>query len=188
MEDPIGGDLLAVLREYQTTFSSKEYSAENEDVDALMAVFGITPTLKRENRQYWGRELGKCWERLLKRLFEVSRPSDFAPPLRIGSQEPCDFLLGDTAIDTKYRIGSGDSGTLRKFTEDGLRLQERGYSPTVLILREDNLLPAINSFRKGGWSVYTGDGTFQYIQTETGFDVESWLNVVAENASLNLSR
>ena len=37
-----------------------------------MEVFGITPEMKRENRQYWGRQLGMCWQRLVT---EISRQS-----------------------------------------------------------------------------------------------------------------
>lgn len=54
-----------ILAAYQKGFSEKVYSEENDDHDLLMGVYGITPQLKRENRQYWGRELGMCWQRLV---------------------------------------------------------------------------------------------------------------------------
>ncbi|MHB1423170.1 MAG: hypothetical protein ACYC3I_08250 [Gemmataceae bacterium] len=53
-----------VLRAYRDSFSMKTYSEGNNDPDPLMEVFGITPDRKRENRQYWGRELGMCWQLL----------------------------------------------------------------------------------------------------------------------------
>lgn len=59
----------AVLTRYQSSFSEKIYSKENEDFDLLMNAFSITPQLKRENKQYWGRELGKCWESLIIELW-----------------------------------------------------------------------------------------------------------------------
>ncbi|MBF7686235.1 restriction endonuclease, partial [Acinetobacter sp. B10A] len=58
-------DLESILKAYQLSFKSKVYNEENDDHDVLMDVFGITPELKRQNRQYWGRELGKMWERLV---------------------------------------------------------------------------------------------------------------------------
>lgn len=54
-----------ILGQYQHSFSRKTYQEENNDVDLLMEAFAITPELKRENRQYWGRELGMCWQRLV---------------------------------------------------------------------------------------------------------------------------
>ena len=47
-----------ILNQYKNSFSSKIYNEENDDHDLLMGLFGISPDLKRENRQYWGRELG----------------------------------------------------------------------------------------------------------------------------------
>lgn len=58
-------NLDAVLEKYHSSFTAKIYSDENDDHGILMDTFGITPLLKRENRQYWGRELGKCWESLV---------------------------------------------------------------------------------------------------------------------------
>src|SRR5690242_18052556 len=99
-----------VLRKYKTSFEAKIYDAENDEHDLLMDVFGILPALKREHRQYWGRELGMCWQMLVTNLCQSTR-SDFRPALRMNGDTPCDLVVGKTAIDTKYRIGSGDSGT-----------------------------------------------------------------------------
>ena len=132
-----------VLKKYQQSFMSKVYSQENNDSDLLMKVFGITPELKRENRQYWGRELGKCWERLV--IEACKSAQDFKPALKIGADEPCDLRVGKFAIDTKYRVGSGDSGTLKKFKQYGPLLRDHGYVPVFLFLREDNLKSAITA-------------------------------------------
>ena len=69
-QDKLLDALTGILSEYQRAFADKAYSDENNDHDVLMDVFGITPELKRENRQYWGRELGMCWQRL---VIEVCR-------------------------------------------------------------------------------------------------------------------
>ena len=100
-----------ILKRYYEAFKEKTYSDENNDTDVLMDIFGITPEQKRENRQYWGRELGMMWQLIVT---EICRHhcSSFKPALRIGSDEPCDLIIGNHAIDTKYRIGSGDSGTI----------------------------------------------------------------------------
>jgi hypothetical protein len=44
--------------------------------------------------------------------------------IKEGSDEFCDLVVGNDAIDTKYRIGSGDSGTLKKFRQYGQELQD----------------------------------------------------------------
>jgi hypothetical protein len=165
-----------ILGQYGRSFASKQFGGESSDVDDLMLVFGLTQEIKAQNRQYWGRELGMCWQRLVTELFRQTH-SDFSEPIREGANEICDLVVGTDALDTKYRIGSGDSGTLKKFRQYGLRLQELGYRPVLLILREDNLQAAINSCVRGGWTVITGEATFMYVQNATGFDLQSWLQV-----------
>lgn len=170
----IEANLAQVLKSYQTSFSAKVYGSENEDHDLLMDIFGISPQLKRENRQYWGRELGMRWQRTITELCKVTC-EDYGPAIQIGKDEPCDLVVGKHAIDTKYRIGSGDSGTLKKFKAYGPILQEMGYEPVLLILREDNLPAAIQACIKGGWNVFTNEGTFEFIRQITGFDLEAFL-------------
>jgi len=90
-----------ILERYQRSFSDKVYSQENDELDPLMNVFGLSPQLKRENRQYWGRELGRCWQLL---VVEVCKTycGDFQPEFKLGNDEPCDLVVGNYAIDTKY--------------------------------------------------------------------------------------
>ena len=175
MDSETDNRLREILDGYQESFQRKIYAPENNDTDVLMDIFGITPQLKREHRQYWGRELGMCWERLVSELCRNLR-SDYGPPLRIGADVPCDFTVGQTAIDTKYRIGSGDSGTLRKFRSYGPLLQEHGYNPVLLILREDNLRAAIAACERGGWEILVGQATLDYLERILGFDVEAYLS------------
>lgn len=164
-----------VLEKYRASFARKEYNQENDDHDLLMDAFGISPSLKRENRQYWGRELGMCWQLLITALCRLTR-EDFGPALRFASDEPCDLTVGSVAIDTKYRIGSGDSGTLKKFKLYGPLLREHNYEPLLLIVREDNLPAAITACKKGGWRVITGNQSYKYVNDLTGFDVRSYLS------------
>jgi hypothetical protein len=163
----------AVLKNYQDSFIGKVYIEENDDHDLLMDTFGISPALKRENRQYWGRELGFCWQLLV--IQACSGLPIYKPAFKIGGDEPCDLIVGNYAIDTKYRIGSGDSGTLKKFKSYGPLLREHGYEPVFLILREDNLPAAIQACQIGTWKVLTGQQSFQFIQQISGFDMESYL-------------
>ena len=166
-------DALAnILDQYRHSFSDKIYTDENNESDLLMDIFGITPELKRENRQYWGRELGMCWQRLVVEICKQTC-DDYGPPLRFGPDEPCDLVVGDIAIDTKYRIGSGDSGTLKKFRTYASLLKSEGYKPTLLIVREDNLGAALAACR--GWRVFTGNMTYDYIRDLTGFDIKTYL-------------
>lgn len=187
MNSNIDNQLRDILAQYKTSFSGKIYREENEDHDVLMDVFGITPIVKRENRQYWGRELGMCWQMLVCKLFEL-RCENFQPAMRIGSDEPCDCLVGKDAIDTKYRIGSGDSGTLKKFKQYGEFFKQQKLNPVLLIVREDNLPAAITACKNGGWTVLEGDKTFEYISEKTDFDLYSWLKNLKTDESLNIER
>ena len=139
-----------------------------------MDVFGITPELKRENRQYWGRELGMCWQLLVTEVCRA-RCKSFQPGLRIGNNEPCDLIVEGFAIDTKYRVGSGDSGTLKKFKQYGPMLREAGLKPVFLILRYDNLSAAITACKQGGWDVRVGDDAFDFLEELTQFDLLDFL-------------
>ena len=168
-----------ILRQYGDSFSSKTYNEENDDLDPLMNVFGISPALKRENRQYWGRELGMCWQLLVSRAFEICRKDDCGPGYRSGADEMCDLMVGRIAIDTKYRIGSGDSGTLKKFKQYGKALKDLGFEPVFLILRSDNLPAAIQACKVGGWRTIIGPATFDFIKEESGFDMLTFLNNAA---------
>ena len=172
-----------ILERYQSSFIDKVYSDENDDHDILMDAFGITPELKRENRQYWGRELGKCWETL---VIEVCKTAPgFQPALRIGSDQPCDLRIGKYAIDTKYRLGSGDAGTLKKFKQYGPLLKTHGYTPVFLFLREDNLTAAMTACQAGEWGIYIGKQSFDFIKEKSGFDLEAFLVKKAHDFSVN---
>jgi hypothetical protein len=167
-------NLLSIIQKYTENFSGKSYSEESEEIDVLMEAFGISQELKKENKQYWGRELGMCWQLLVTEVFR-NFCKDFSPPKRYGSDEPADFFAGQDAVDTKYRVGSGDSGTLKKFKQYGEMLKSEGLNPVFLFLRSDNLPAAISACKVGGWSIYMGDDSFKYIFERTGFDLKEWL-------------
>lgn len=167
-------EIKQILNKYQKSFKEKTYSEENDDYDILMNIFDITPERKRENRQYWGRELGMLWQLIVTQICSENC-DDFEPALKIDGDEPVDLRIGKDAIDTKYRIGSGDSGTLKKFKSYGKQLKEMGYNPIILILRTDNLPAAIKACNAGGWKVLTGEDTFNYIFKKTGIKIEEYL-------------
>lgn len=177
-------ELENILENYQNSFIKKVYGEENQEYDLLMNVFGIPPSLKRENRQYWGRELGMCWQSLVIKTCKAYC-QNFQIALRVGKDEPCDLIVGQYAIDTKYRIGSGDSGTLKKFKSYGPLLIKSNYKPVLLILREDNLPAAIKACKVGGWTIYTGDDSFNFIQQISGFDLKSFLSTRAAAFPVN---
>jgi hypothetical protein len=185
--DPFEEHLKEILSQYRASFSAKEYDEENEDHDALMDVFGIPPPLKRENRQFWGRELGMCWQRLVCEVFRLNC-RDYKAAARIGDDEPSDCSIGIDVIDTKYRIGSGDSGTLKKFKQYGNMFLRQGLRPVLLILREDNLSAAIAACKAGGWTVLTGEQTFDYIRDKSAFDLNRWLHGLGAAKEFNANR
>ena len=167
--------LSIVIDRYKSSFAGKIYNEENDDHDVIMDLFSITPILKRENRQYWGRELGMCWQIIITTLCEA-RCETYKPALRFDADEPCDLVVGDYAIDTKYRIGSGDSGTLKKFKQYGPLLKGKGYTPVLLILRSDNLPAAITACVNGGWHIYRSSRSFDFIKELTGYDLYAHLH------------
>ena len=179
--------LSEVMRKYQENFSEKIYVNNYDSTDILMETFGITQDLKRENKQFWGRQLGMCWQYLVVELFKNTY-ADFSEALRFGKDEPCDLLAGKDAIDTKYRIGSGDSGTLKKFKQYGTLLKSEGYNPVLLFVREDNLPAAIAACVAGGWSIHYGDSTFDYIKDRTGFDLLGWLTHHRDSETFLINR
>ena len=172
--DQINSQLVRILQQYEQSFSTKIFGEEAGDVDELMEIFGLTQQIKMENRQYWGRELGMCWQLLITELFKITC-KDFKGPIKEGGDEICDLICGQDAIDTKYRIGSGDSGTLKKFQQYGSRIKKLGYRPVILILRDDNLEAAITACRSGGWTVLMGGDSYDYIKKATRFDFKAWL-------------
>lgn len=174
IEQKVDLELRTIISQYKQSFSDKSYNEENNESDVLMDLFGITPSLKRENRQYWGRELGMCWQLLVNKLCQI-RCKDYKPALKIESDEPTDLFIGQDAIDTKYRIGSGDSGTLKKFKKYGELLKGQGFTPVLLIVRSDNLAAAITACKVGGWEIYIGDECFEYLNRKTKFDLKSYL-------------
>lgn len=185
--DKIEEALKETLLKYKDSFSEKIYEDGFDEVDVLMEAFGVTQELKSENKQYWGRELGKCWESLLKKVFELNT-DDYKPPVRFGGDEPADFFVGTDAIDTKYRVGSGDSGTLKKFETYGKLLTAEGFRPVFLFLRTDNLPSALSKMKAGGWTMYFGDETFKYILEKTGFDLKAWLIKMKEEGIFKIER
>lgn len=164
-----------ILQHYANSFKNKEFETLTANPDILMNSFGITSEMVEENKQYWNRELGKCWERVIVKTFEISCPKDFKPALRIGADEPVDFIYKNIAIDTKYRVGSGDSGTLKKFKQYGEKISNLGYEPYFLFLRTDNLPAAITAIQNGGWNILMGEETFSFIKDKTGYDLKNHL-------------
>lgn len=174
MNQNLNYSLEKILQNYQKSFQEKVFPEDSLEEDYLMLVFGITQQLKAENKQYWGRELGMCWERLIVELCQQTC-QDYKEAIKEENDQLCDLIIGKDAIDTKYRIGSGDSGTLKKFKNYGKRLQDLGYNPILLILRNDNLAHAIKACEKAGWIIKTGDQAYNYINQITNFNLKQWL-------------
>lgn len=66
--DILNNSLERILQQYRNSFANKAFVEESSEEDDLMLVFGLTQDIKAENRQYWGRELGMCWQRLVTEL------------------------------------------------------------------------------------------------------------------------
>ena len=158
-----------ILDQYRIKFQNKIHISPPYSSDILLDYFNITLDQIRQNKQYWNRELGMCWQKLI--VESVKNLPDYQSAFRIDRKEPCDLILGKDAIDTKYRIGSGDSGTIKKLKEYAQLLSDRGYRPVLLILREDNLKSTISACEKGGWNTIIGDSALEYIRNRIGQDL-----------------
>lgn len=168
------GSLDAILGHYKESFRTKLHEENLGAPDVLMDVFGITPQMKAQASQYWGRELGMCWERLVRQVMR-DHAQDVGPALASPSGSPCDFTMGNVAVDTKYRLGSGDSGTLNKLAANSAWLQSKQYQPVMLFLREDSLDSARSKMVRAGWRVLEGQASFDFIQQHTGQDLRAYL-------------
>ncbi len=54
-------------------------------------------------------------------------------------------------------------------------LADKGYTPVLLIVREDNLQAAMTACEAGGWTIHKGKQSFDYIKKKTHFDLFAWL-------------
>lgn len=181
----LGDTRETILEEYASSFRRKELIERSETSDALLEVFRLTPVTLNLNRQYWHRELGMCWERLVKHAF-VGLPG-YRGTLRGPEGSPCDFAIETTAIDTKYRLGSGDAGTLNKLVRNAEWLHSQGLIPLMLFLRTDSLPAATSRMRSAGWTLLAGAASFKFILERTGVDLESELRQFAKLACYQLS-
>jgi hypothetical protein len=179
MNPDLQNSLSVILSQYQNSFSSKVYSDENDECDILMNVFSLTAKTKRENAQYWGRELGMCWQKIVIEICKYYC-RDFKPAFKLDEGgEPCDLIVGEYAIDTKYRIGSGEDATHKKLTRYRDLLTNMGYTPTLLILRTDSLSAAISACKKAKWNVLTGQESMNFIHNISGVDIKTFLEINA---------
>jgi len=169
-------EISKILSKYLNSFVDKTHWKENNEYDILMDVFGITPSLKRENRQYRGRELWMCWQLIVSKVAELSCWDEYKPAQRIWQDEPIDLIIWNDAIDTKYRVWSWDSWTLKKFKKYWAMIREdMWYRPVMLMVRDDNLPAAMTALRKWTWEVYIWDDSFDYLLDKTWFDLKSYL-------------
>lgn len=113
------------------------------------------------------------WQKIVIETF--CQHNGYIPAKKYNRDEPYDLQFNNDYIDTKYRIGSGDAGTLKKFVQYGQLIKSNGGNPVLLLLREDNLSSAITACKRGGWIIYQGDSSFQYIKSCTAIDLQDIL-------------
>lgn len=174
-----------IMAEGRDLFLAKEYSDESDEVDLLMAAYHITQMDKRSHRQFFGQTLGRRFEKLVLQLLGETHQG-FLPPPRRGSETPCDCLLGSMALELKYRFGSGDGRTVGKIRDYGLYLRSLGLEPKLLVLRTDSMQASIGSLRRGGWEVFEGDATLDFLHLHTGFDLRRCLIAMRDSGRYSI--
>jgi hypothetical protein len=162
-----------IFRRYQKSFRERVAATGEGGHDPLMDVFGIKPEQKAGEAQFWGRELGMCWERLVIGCF-ASHPR-YRPGVTRGREQLCDLVVGHDAIDTKYRVGSGDAGTLGKIVAHGAALSAQGLEPMLLVFRDDSLAAARSRLSKGGWRLIEGAAALDWVRENSGVDLVALL-------------
>lgn len=183
MLDNLQNNICEIIKHYQKSFKDKIQPDDNQATDILMDLFNITYETKATNKQFWGRELGMLWQKIVTEVFKDKE--GFKEPKKFGKDEPYDLQFGNDCIDTKYRIGSGDAGTLKKFKQYAKLIKSEGNNPVLLFLREDNLPAAITACINGGWKIYKGQESFDYIKQHTGINLQEILQEFAGKFTIN---
>jgi hypothetical protein len=162
-----------ILDAQRRSFEAKVHRPRERGSDLLMEAFGISPVQLQSHSQYWSRQLGMCFERLVRAACE--HRSECRLPLRTGGREPWDLEFGQEAWELKYRLGSGDAGTLSRLADNAGLARERGLAPVLLILRSDSLRAATARAAAGGWEVVCGERALAHVRRRSGFDLHAWL-------------
>lgn len=163
-----------VLKDHYHSFTKKVVSEESEKADDIMLVFGLNKSIKSENKQYWNKQLSRCWQLLVLESCHRNL-AEFQGPLVEQNEQLCDLVIGNDAIETRYRIGSLGVVNIKKLKNNAAKLENMGLRPVLLILRDDNLPQAITACNYNGWTTISGKDAYTYIHKLSGFDLKSWL-------------
>ena len=182
------------LESYYNSFFKKAHTPDNFSTlhDVLMDVYGVTPKQKHESSQFWGRQLGALWQKLVSAVFEQSSlVQNYTGPIRITDNdgkldEPADLSGNGYAIDTKYRIGSGDAKFIKQTEKNAAILNSMNLKPVLLILRIDSLANPIRAAKSAGWQILEGIDSFDFIKEQTGYDLYNYLD--SKKQQLNIDK
>ena len=160
----------SIASEYRTFFTKSPPILEVPYIDPLMKAVGIEDLSDYQlRRQYYSRHLGAMWERLVRHACGGGQHVYAGEDTRL---ELADVIMGEWAIECKYRVGSGEPTFGRRLANKGIKLQERGYRPVLLVARSDSL-PILSAIAaKGNWLLLQGAESFRWIEEQTGVDVQ----------------
>jgi len=182
MSPPIESKLDSLVKKYRRAFQEKLRGISDSGVfglppeeTLLMKLFALEPNIYLMNRQYFNRELGSLFEKMVKALLKTTNSKRYGNAVVVGKTQLCDCTFGQDAIEVKYRYYSGDAKTVRLYRNAAPKLISMGLKPVMLIFSTDNLRSAIKSFIKHGWQVKEGDDMAKYIKQLTGFDIKRYL-------------
>lgn len=151
-----------------------------EPLDPLLEALGWShDDLPDLSCQTFASAMGSLFERLLHALYAHTRPALYSADWKALAKEAgiddttagqgkrwADFLVGDTAIEVKYRYGSGQSSDDQGRCAS--RLQAIGKTPVMLALRPS---PKSATMASQGWQVYEGAAAIAYIEKNTGINL-----------------
>ena len=131
--------------------------------DLLMHAVKMTNAEKAVNVQRASRDLGRAWEILVAGWFALYATERVGDPVLLGRRKPTDVVVGNCAIDTKYRCGSGDGKHTKVQAATAEALKDLGYEPVMLVLRTDSIRANIKAYTHHGWRVLEGKAAFDFI-------------------------
>lgn len=174
-------DLYSDFKRLEVNFQKKIKDPRASEIDMLMEMYQIDANQKSSNPQFYSSQLGHKFELLVRNVAMRYCP-EYAPEIHVGTKVPCDLCIGRDAIDVKYRVGFADSGTIDKLRQNAQLLSKLGYTPVLLIFRDDNRIDTIRTAINSGWTVYMGNEAFDYINRWTGCDI---LGLIFEYIQIN---
>lgn len=171
------------------SYATPKGVAHGETLDPLMRMLGFNDNDMPDvsQHQYSG-AMGQLFERLVKSIFANTRPKLYSDDWKSLAEKHnitwetrqgkrwADLLLGNTAIELKYRYASGESAD--KQGQAAEKLKAIGCHPVMLVLRPSRNTHKMASY---GWDVRCGNDAISYIEKHSGVNLSQLVDTCQAN-------